>query len=456
MNILKKSLIVATVVLGITACGKSKESTKIENNLIEKTITSEEIEKILDNQEYVIVDSRENDAYNGWAIDGIKRGGHLKRATDFSSAWLEKLRDNKDLSEEILKTKGITPDKKIVLYDTNGKDASEVALFLKDNGYENIEYFNFNTWVDDTSKELVQYKNYQMLVPASWVKDLIDGKNPENYNGTDFKIFEVSWGDEKDSPDYLKSGHIKGAIHINTDWVEEGPLWNRKSDKELIEFAKNMGITVDTTVVLYGADTMPASRVAVILKYLGVKDVRILNGGTQKWVQNGYELEKNSNKPTPVDSFGADVPLNKNYIIDLDDAKKVLADKNGRLVDIRSWKEYIGEISGYDYIKPKGRPAGAVWGHCGSSTSSLEDFRNPDNTMRNSKEILKMWKDFGISPENRLSFYCGTGWRAAEVLWYADVMGLENISLYDGGWNEWSGNTGNTPEAIEIGEPSIK
>lgn len=211
MNILKKSLIVATVVLGITACGKSKESTKIENNLIEKTITSEEVEKILDNQEYVIVDSRENDAYNGWAIDGIKRGGHLKGATDFSSAWLEKLRDNKDLSEEILKTKGITPDKKIVLYDTNGKDASEVALFLKDNGYENIEYFNFNTWVDDTSKELVQYKNYQMLVPATWVKDLIDGKNPENYNGTDFKIFEVSWGDEKDSPDYLKSGHIKGA-----------------------------------------------------------------------------------------------------------------------------------------------------------------------------------------------------------------------------------------------------
>jgi len=40
-------------------------------------------------------------------------------------------------------------------------------------------------------------------------------------------------------------------------------------------------------------------------------------------------------------------------------------------------------------------------------------------------------------------FFCGTGWRAAEVLWYADVMGLGNISLYDGGWNEWSGNTGN-------------
>lgn len=455
MSILKKALVISTLALGIIACGKSKEESKVENTTIEKNLTSNDVEGLLNNQDYVIVDTRENDAFNGWTIDGAKKGGHIKGATDFSSAWLKKLESNKELAEEILKTKGIVPEKNIVLYDTNGTDATKVASFLKSNGYENISYFDLNNWIDDNSKELVHYKNYHMLVPASWVKDLIDGKTPESYNGKEFKIFEVSWGDEKASPDYL-TGHIKGAIHINTDWVEEGPLWNRKSDNELIEFAKNMGITLDTTVVLYGADSMPAARVAVILKYLGVKDIRILNGGTEKWVQNGYELEKISNKPTPVDNFGTDVPLNKNYIIDLDEAKKILADKNGRLVDIRSWKEYIGEISGYDYIKPKGRPAGAVWGHCGSSTTSLEDFRNPDNTMKNSKEILKMWKDYGIYPENRLSFYCGTGWRAAEVLWYADVIGLENISLYDGGWNEWSGNTGNTPEAIEVGEPVIK
>ena len=55
--------------------------------------------------------------------------------------------------------------------------------------------------------------------------------------------------------------------------LEEGPLWNRLSDDKLQKFAENNGITTDTTVVLYGADSMPSFRVAAILKYMGVKDV---------------------------------------------------------------------------------------------------------------------------------------------------------------------------------------
>lgn len=295
------------------------------------------------------------------------------------------------------------------------------------------------------------YSNYQMLVPASWVNDLINNKKPETFKGDKYKVFEVSWGDESKAEDY-KKGHIKGAVHINTDEVEKGPVWNRLPDKDLEKFAKNNGITADTTVVLYGADSMPSFRVAAILKYMGVKDVRVLNGGTTAWTSAGYELDTTSNKKTPVDSFGVKVPLNKGYIVDLPEAKEILKDKEGsKLVDIRSWDEFIGKTSGYDYIKAKGRPTGAVWGHAGSDNSHLEDFRNVDNTMRNSSEILSMWEKEGIKPDQRLSFYCGTGWRAAEVLIYADVMGLKNISLYDGGWNEWSLDKNNP---IEVGDPS--
>jgi len=283
---------------------------------------------------------------------------------------------------------------------------------------------------------------------------LVDGKTPETFKGGSYKIFEVSWGDETKSPDYLKTGHIKTAVHINTDDVEEGPLWNRLSDDKLKKFAENNGITVNTTVVLYGSDSMGSYRVAAILKYMGVKDVRVLNGGLAKWQSVGYNLEKTSNKKIPVASFGATVPVNKGYIVDLPQAKEILADKKGsKLVDIRSWDEFIGKTSGYDYIKPKGRPAGSVWGHSGTDSSNLQDFRNIDNTMRNGNEILGMWKEWGITPNQRLSFYCGTGWRASEVLTYADVMGLKNISLYDGGWNEWSGNTGNPANPIATGDP---
>jgi 3-mercaptopyruvate sulfurtransferase SseA len=300
-------------------------------------------------------------------------------------------------------------------------------------------------WAKNQELPMESYPNYEMLVPASWVNDVIKNKN----DGKPFKIFEASWGDE--AKDY-KKGHIPGAVHINTDEVEEGPVWNRLKDGELEKFALKNGITKDTTVILYGSDSMPAFRVAVILKYMGVEDVRVLNGGYAAWEKAGYEVETKVNAKQPVDSFGVKVPANPDYIIDLPEAKEILADnkQTSLLVDIRSWDEYIGKTSGYDYIKPKGRPAGAVWGHAGSDSSHLEDFRNIDNTMRNGSEILDMWKKDGIDVNKKLAFYCGTGWRAAEVLFYADVMGLKNITLYDGGWNEWSMDSSNP---VETGKP---
>lgn len=439
-------------VFAMSACNNGQQSKGDEGY---KSISTKEVKNNLGKSNWIVVDTRENDAYNGWKLDGAKRGGHIKGAVDFSAAWL-KVNDkdrNKKL-EEALKTKKISSEKNVVLYAANGKDNVEVAKYLSKKEYKNLYTYDVKDWAGDASLPMESYPNYQELVPASWVKDLVDGKKPETYNGNKYKIFEVSWGDESKSPDYLKKGHIKGAVHINTDEVEEGPLWNRLSDDRLQKFAENNGITTDTTVVLYGTDSMPSFRVAVILKYMGVKDVRVLNGGFTKWQNAGYALQKTSNPKVPVSSFGATVPVNKDYIIDLPQAKEILADKQGsKLVDIRSWDEYIGKVSGYDYIKPKGRPAGAVWGHAGTDSSNLQDYRNLDNTMRNKDEILAMWKEWGITPDERLAFFCGTGWRAAEVLTYADVMGLKNISLYDGGWNEWSGNTGNAPNPIDTGEP---
>jgi thiosulfate/3-mercaptopyruvate sulfurtransferase len=464
INMKKISRISATALIAIITavsfigCSSSKSTKDETSNNAEtkiKTISTKDLQEKLGDNEWVVVDTRESDAFNGWKQDEVKRGGHIKGATDFSAAWLKVEDKNKSKRiDEALKTKGIAAEKNIVLYDANGKDSGEVADFLSQKGYKNLYTYDVKEWAEDGSLEMVAYENYQMLASASWIKDLVENKKPDTYNGKDFKVFEVSWGEEKDSPDYLKEGHIKGAVHMNTDSVEEGPLWNRMSDAKLQKFAEDYGITTDTTVVLYGTDSMPSFRIASVLKYMGVKDVRVLNGGLAKWTTAGYELEKTSNKKSPVDSFGATIPVNKEYIVDLAQAKEIIADKDGsKLVDIRSWEEHIGETSGYDYIDPKGRPEGSVWGHAGVDNSSLNDYRNIDNTMRNQDEIISMWKEYGITPEQKLSFFCGTGWRAAEVLTYADVMGVKNISVYDGGWNEWSGNTGNPANPIELGEP---
>ncbi|AOY77826.1 sulfurtransferase [Clostridium formicaceticum] len=443
-------LILLFSLLILTACGKNTSTEpeiaqEIEGESQEiKRISTEELKTNLLKEDWIIVDTRINDAFNGWKLDGVKRGGHIQGATDFAANWLKvEDKDRETKLEKVLAEKGIIAEKNIVLYDANGKDAQTVADYLAKKGFENLYIYDVKEWAADDSLPMESYENYHMLVPASWVNDLIKNNN----NGAPYKIFEVSWGEVSEE---YNSGHIPGSVHINTDEVEEGPVWNRKSVEELEKFALNNGITSDTTVILYGGDSMAAFRVAVILKYMGVEDISVINGGYNAWVDAGYEVEIKSNEKSPVTSFGVKAPVNANYIVDLPDAKEILLDKeNSVLVDIRSWDEHIGETSGYSYISGKGRPAGSLWGR------DMEAYRNIDGTMRSATEILKMWQEWNISPEQKLSFFCGTGWRAAEVLFYADVMGLQNISLYDGGWNEWSADA-DTENSIEIGEPSKK
>jgi len=73
--------------------------------------------------------------------------------------------------------------------------------------------------------------------------------------------------------------------------------------------------------------------------------------------------------------------------------------------------------------------------------------------MRSGLEILKMWEDLDIDYKKKhLIFYCGNGWRSSEVMYYAELMGLYRISLYDGGWYDWStkfGKIDNKNETID-------
>ena len=112
---------------------------------------------------------------------------------------------------------------------------------------------------------------------------------------------------------------------------------------------------------------------------------------------------------------------------------------------MRTWKEHIGQVSGYNYIGPAGRIAGDVWGNCGTDAYHMQHYRNLDNTMRPYPEIAANWAEADITPDKCVAFYCGTGWRAAETWFYADLMGWQDVAVYDGGWFEWSAGPGQQP-----------
>ena len=445
-----KSIILATTMvlglLSLSGCSKKEEAKDVEL----KTISTKDLKAKLEDDSWVIVDTRINDAYNGWKLDGVSRGGHISGAVDFSANWLNVDNKNKEeILDEALKTKGINKDKNIVLYDSNEKDSKSVGSYLSQKGYTNIYTYNVKEWAKDESLAMESYENYDRLVPAEIVKEVVDGKTPETFEGSkNIKIIEASWGEESEA--YSK-GHVPTSVHINTDTVEPPPNWMLASDEELAKFALDYGFTKDDTIIVTGPDVMASYRVAVILRYIGVNDVRVLNGGNDAWVAAGYELETTSNAPVAGTDFGGKIPGNPDLIVTIPELKEELKSYDSVLVDNRSWEEYIGEVSGYSYHDKKGRIPGAVYGYAGTTSTTLEDYRNIDNTMRNSDEIKDLWDKAGIDINKKLIFMCGSGWRAAEVLTYANVMGYDNSALYSDGWIGWSNNASNP---VETGDPA--
>lgn len=447
----KKASLLSVLVLTMAlfgGCSNEKENKEVADIEV-KTIATKELQDKLSDDSWVVVDTRINDAFNGWKLDEVERGGHIKGAVDFSANWLTvDSKDKEKTLDKALETKGIEKDKNIVLYDANEKDAKEVANYLSEKGYKNLYTYNVADWAKDESLPMESYENYEMIVPATIVNDILDGKKPETFeNSKNIKIVEASWGEESEA--YSK-GHVPTSVHINTDTVEPPPQWMLASDEDLAKFANDYGFTKDDTVIVTGPDVMASYRVAVVLRYIGINDVRVLNGGNDAWTSAGYELETKSNKPVAGNDFGATIPANPDLIDTQAELKEMLKDSNNVLVDNRSWDEYIGKISGYSYHDKKGRIPGAVYGYAGTSATTLEDYRNIDNTMRNADEIKALWKDAGIDTNKHLIFMCGSGWRAAEVLTYANVMGFENTSLYSDGWIGWSNDTSNP---TETGEP---
>jgi molybdopterin synthase sulfurtransferase len=428
------------------------------------TISTAELSERYTDPDVTVVDVRPLAAYNGWRLRGDARGGHIPGAVAFPARWLASV-DDPEIERE-LSAKGIVPGRSIIVYGDGSDDALLLADRLVASGHEQvlIHEAGWSGWAADEALPIERLPNYDKLVHTEWVRELIAGGRPEAFAGSRFLLFHVNFG----VPEEYEEGHLPGALYLDTNWLEDPEnIWQRRTPAELETALRSLGITHDTTVVLYGRDTegqanekwpgrragqIAATRAAAILRYAGVDDVRLLDGGYDWWVRAGYELETVIRQPSPVPMFGVAIPQRPDFILDIDDAKAILADQAGAaLVSVRTWKEHIGKVSGYNYIEPAGRIAGDVWGNCGTDAYHMQHYRTVDNTMRAYPEIAANWQEAGITADKWVAFYCGTGWRASETWFYAYLMGWERIAVYDGGWFEWSKDPVNNP--IEVGLP---
>lgn len=416
--------------------------------------TEADVQAALTDRSVIVVDARSNDAYSGWASGKNTMGGHIEGATNFSANWFTCTFDDVNNIDEVsrkehlwkaLDDKNITEESSVIVYSEDQSESVIVANYLAQYA-KDVKIFDLNEW----NGELSSYANYELWIPPSAVKDLIDGKEVAEVGApSDLKIVEVSWGTEKQSG--FLDGHVPGAIHVNSDDFDKpDDYYLLKSDEELISLAESLGITTDSTVITVGSPIF-ACRYATILKYLGVNNVYVMSGGYDGWTDAGYELEAGGSNPTPVEDFGATEPLNPDVIDTVPETEELLKSDDFVLVDNRRYEEYTGATSGYGYFPYEGRIPGAVYGYAGiNNSSSMYYYDNLDVTMRNADEILTMWTDAGIDTSKHLSFFCGGGYRAAEVYWDAQTMGLENTSLFADGWCGWSSYVDENGNRLEI------
>ncbi len=425
-------------------------------------VSTAELRRRLAEPGLTILDVRPLHAYNGWRLNGEARGGHIPGAVAFPSAWLSSVDD--DEVARLFSAKGLVSTGEIVVYGDGAEQVSAVRARLADLGHTGVRVYEHGwaEWAADETLPVERLANYDKLVHTQWLRQVLDGGRPEAAPAGRFLLFHVNFG----VPEEYEESHIPTALYLDTNQLENPVDWNRRTPEELEETLRSLGITHDTTVILYGRDTegdanekwpgrragqIAATRAALILRYAGVADIRLLDGGYDWWVQAGNSIETVLREPTPVGSFGVEIPLHPEVIVDIDEAKQILSDQEqAALVSVRTWNEHIGKVSGYNYIGPAGRIAGDVWGNCGSDAYHMQHYRNVDNTMRAYPEIAANWEEAGIVADKWVAFYCGTGWRASETWFYAYLLGWGRIAVYDGGWFEWSRDPINNP--IEVGE----
>jgi len=231
------------------------------------------------------------------------------------------------------------------------------------------------------------------------------------------------------------TGHIPGAVKI--DWHTElnDPVLRDYLDGA--QFAALMaakGISRDDTVVLYGdKSNWWAAYTLWVFTLFGHEDVRLLNGGRDKWIAEGRELTTDKPTITPA-----------NYpVVERRDApirafkEDVLANLDKPLIDVRSPEEYSGERTHMPAYPEEGALRG---GHIPTAHSvPWAKAANDDGTFRSVADLNALYRDgLGIDGSEPVITYCRIGERSSHT-WFVltHLLGIEGVRNYDGSWTEW-------------------
>lgn len=244
----------------------------------------------------------------------------------------------------------------------------------------------------------------------------------------DAVVLDVRW--ELNGPDgraTYAAGHVPGAHYLDLDGVLAGPPGDGGRhplpDPALVETAlRRCGVDDDShVVVMDGRESFAAARAWWVLRWLGLRDVRVLDGGYAAWLRDALPVSTEE----PEEGNGT-FTARPGELPTLDaDAAAELA-RTGLLLDSRAGERYRGEVEPIDPVP--GRIPGAV-------SSPTSDWLNADGTFRT--DLAAHWAEVvGDREPARVGAYCGSGVTATHQLLALAELGID-AELYPGSWSEW-------------------
>jgi thiosulfate/3-mercaptopyruvate sulfurtransferase len=269
-----------------------------------------------------------------------------------------------------------------------------------------------------------------VLVTTDWLA--------EHLNDGDVVVAEVD-----ENPDLYDDGHIPGAIKLHWRDDLQDPVERDLVEKDEFErLLGSLGIGNETTVVLYGdKNNWFAAYAYWYLKIYGHEDVRILDGGRQKWLDEKRELTADVPQGQPASYTAKE--RDESIRTYRDPVRNSIGAGEHALVDVRSPQEYSGDLIAPPGYEQEGAQRG---GHIPTAASiPWAQAVRDDGTFKSAADLRELYGARGVTPDKSVTAYCRIGERSAHT-WFVlhELLGFDDVKNYDGSWTEW-GNLVDVP-----------
>jgi thiosulfate/3-mercaptopyruvate sulfurtransferase len=232
-------------------------------------------------------------------------------------------------------------------------------------------------------------------------------------------------------PDQYGVGHIPGAVNLSgTNGIPRAADGEMASPDEFALVAGKLGIGNDGTIVVYDTPNQYMGLVGWAFLYYGHQDVRLLDGGFEKWSREGRPV---STQPTNYPEAIFNAKTVEEIYCSLSHAKAANTRRQSVFWDTRTLFEYHGGAEGHG--KPPPRP-----GHiAGAAHLDWIELIDPEaKTFKPAAELRALLESKGITPEREVNTYCGGGRRGSIGTIVLMMLGFNNVRSYVAGFSQWS------------------